>query len=338
MRKRPSGIAVRLAAAVIPILVLTTLVGEPRPKPPPAPVGFHVDGGRLRDANETDFVMRGVGHAHTAHPDRTAGVLRDAKSLGANTVRIEVSTGAVHDRTEAADIARLVALCRENRLVCILVAHDTTGWGARFGAIPQARAVDYWLTVRDVLVGQEPYVIINIANEPYVLDNYQSWRGDTIASIHRMRAEGFRHTLMVDAPDWGQDRSFTMRDNAAAVFAADPAHNTVFSIHMYGAFDRAEKAAGYLNYYVAAGLPIVITEFGFLHVDGDVDEEAVIAAAQTHRLGYLGWSWSGNGGDVQYLDLVSDFDPTRLTKWGERLFRGPGGIVSTAREASVYAS
>ncbi|MFH8712670.1 cellulose binding domain-containing protein [Streptomyces zaomyceticus] len=38
-----------------------------------------------------------------------------------------------------------------------------------------------------------------------------------------------------------------------------------------------------------------------------------------------GWSWSGNGGGVEYLDLVTGFDATRLTAWGERLFNGPDG-------------
>ncbi|MBB4659686.1 hypothetical protein GGQ59_002223, partial [Parvularcula dongshanensis] len=49
-----------------------------------------------------------------------------------------------------------------------------------------------------------------------------------------------------------------------------------------------------------------------------------------------GWSYSGNGGGVEDLDLVLDFDPARLSPWGERLVNGPGGLRDTSRTASVF--
>ncbi|MBB4660295.1 hypothetical protein GGQ59_002845, partial [Parvularcula dongshanensis] len=49
-----------------------------------------------------------------------------------------------------------------------------------------------------------------------------------------------------------------------------------------------------------------------------------------------GWSYSGNGGGVEDLDLVLDFDPARLSPWGERLVNGPGGLRETSRLASVF--
>ena len=336
MRIRTAIADAPVIAGAVSILVSVVLVEQPPPKPLPSKAGFYVDGGRLYDANNKDFVMRGVGHIHTLYPRQTANALKDIKSLGANTVRIELSTGAVFDKNDTADIMNVISLCKRNRLICVLVAHDTTGWGQRDGAIPQARAVDYWISVRSALAGQEKYVVINIANEPYVLDNYRTWPADTINSVKRLRKAGFHHTLMVDAPDWGQDRSFTMRDNAADVFYNDPDRNTVFSIHMYGAFDRAWKVTNYLSSYVYAKLPIVITEFGHMHSDGDVDEDTIMSEAKAHGIGYLGWSWSGNGGGVEYLDMVTDFNASVLTPWGQRIFNGPGGIRRTSREASVY--
>uniref|UniRef100_UPI0031D9D8DD cellulose binding domain-containing protein n=1 Tax=Saccharothrix mutabilis TaxID=33921 RepID=UPI0031D9D8DD len=53
-------------------------------------------------------------------------------------------------------------------------------------------------------------------------------------------------------------------------------------------------------------------------------------------MGYLGWSWSGNGGGVEYLDLVNGFNGSSLTPWGQRFFNGTDGVKATAREASVY--
>ena len=142
--------------------------------------------------------------------------------------------------------------------------------------------------------------------------------------------------LMVDAPNWGQDWQFVMRDNAASVFASDPHRNTVFSIHMYGVFNTAAKVENYLLSFVNAGLPLVIGEFGHLHSDGDPVEDDIMSLAEKYGIGYLGWSWSGNCCGGEYLDLVLNFDPNQMTPWGKRLFEGPNGIMQTACEASIF--
>lgn len=338
MGKRTAIIGVSLVAAAACVLAILLLSKDHPSKRPPTRDGFYVSDGRLYDANNTDFVIRGVGHVHSLYAAHTADTFAQIKALGANTVRVELSTGALRKRNGTAEIAGVISLCRANRLICVLAVFDTIGWGDREGAVPQAQAVDYWISVQSALAGQEKYAIINVANEPYGLENHHTWLADTVASIHRLRNAGFRHTLMVDAPDWGQDWSFTMRDNAATVFRSDPQRNTVFSVHMYGAFDRAVKVTDYLDHYVNAKIPIVVGEFGFKHSDGEVDEDTIMSHARAHGIGYLGWSWSGNGGDVHYLDLVSDFDAGALTRWGERLFFGPNGIRQTSREASVYAT
>ncbi|MEU5954563.1 glycoside hydrolase family 5 protein [Streptomyces sp. NPDC047525] len=299
--------------------------------------GFRVSDGRLLDANGDDFVLRGVNHAHTWYPDRTDQALKDIKAQGANSVRVVLSTGAQWTKNDTADVARVVGECKRSRLICVLEAHDTTGYGEQGSAVSLAKAVEYWLSVQDGVKGQEKYVIVNIGNEPYGNTGYGGWTGDTKSAITKMRAAGIANTLMVDAPNWGQDWSFTMRDNAAGVFAADPDKNTVFSIHMYGVFDTKEEISDYLGRFTSAKLPIVVGEFGDMHSDGNPDEAAIMATARSLGVGYMGWSWSGNGGGVEYLDLVSDFDGGRLTPWGERLFNGPDGIKETAEEAGVFS-
>ncbi|MFJ5778983.1 cellulase family glycosylhydrolase [Streptomyces sp. NPDC093094] len=314
---------------------LVTLPGTAHAAQGPKP-GFHVEGGRLVDATGKDFVLRGVSHAHTWYPSKTAQALADIKELGANSVRVVLSTGTRWTKNDVADVKNVVAQCKANRLVCVLEAHDTTGYGEQGDAASLSEAVDYWLEVADAVKGQEKYVIVNIGNEPHGNAGYTAWTQDTKDAVARLRAAGFDHTLMVDAPNWGQDWSNTMKDNAPEVFAADPDRNTVFSVHMYGVYDTAAEVEAYLSSFVARELPVVVGEFGFDHGDGDPDEDAVMATAQDLDLGYLGWSWSGNGGGVEYLDLATEFDAGRLTTWGERLFNGPDGISSTSREAGVY--
>ncbi|MEU5904658.1 cellulase family glycosylhydrolase [Micromonospora sp. NPDC047467] len=320
-------------AALLALLVAVLAFGQPAH----AASGFSVAGGKLYDANGTEFIMRGVNHAHTWYPQQTRA-FADVKALGANTVRVVLSSGDRWTRNTNADVANVISLCKANRLICVLEVHDTTGYGEQSGAITLDRAVDYWLSLADVLTGQEKYVIVNIGNEPYGNQNYASWATDNANAIKRLRTGGLTHTIMVDAPNWGQDWSFTMRDNAASVFAADPARNTVFSIHMYGVFDTAAEITDYLGRFRAAGLPIVVGEFGFNHSDGDPDEDTILAYSQANGIGWLGWSWSGNGGGVEYLDMATAFNPASLTSWGQRLFNGANGIRQTSRQASIFDS
>ncbi|TXS44003.1 cellulase family glycosylhydrolase [Streptomyces sp. t39] len=301
-----------------------------------AATGFHVSDGRLLDAGGNDFVLRGVNHAHTWYTARTPQALKDIKALGANSARIVLSSGDQWTRNDAADVSAVVEQCKASRLICVLEVHDTTGYGEAGAAVPLSRAVDYWLDVRSAVEGQEKYVIINLGNEPYGNTGYADWTSGTSAAIGRMRAAGFDHTLMVDAPNWGQDWSFTMRDNAPSVFAADPDRNTVFSVHMYGVYDTAAEVSDYLNRFVSRKLPIVVGEFGDAHSDGNPDEDAIMATAQRLGLGYMGWSWSGNGGGVEYLDLATGFDASRLSPWGQRFFDGADGIRQTSRESEVF--
>jgi mannan endo-1,4-beta-mannosidase len=300
-----------------------------------AATGFRISDGRLLEANGNDFVMRGVNHAHTWYVNETDS-FADIKALGANTVRVVLSSGDQWTRNDAADVSNIIGICKANRLICVLEVHDTTGYGEQSAAVSLDRAADYWISVQSALAGQKEYVILNIGNEPYGNTNYQGWTADTQGAIGKLRNAGFDHTIMVDAPNWGQDWSGTMRANAQAVFNSDPDRNTMFSIHMYGVYDTAAEVRDYLNAFVNAGLPILVGEFGHDHSDGNPDEDAIMATTQQLGLGYLGWSWSGNSSDVGYLDMATGFDPNRLSSWGQRFFNGANGIAQTSEEAAVY--
>ncbi|MFL6118005.1 cellulase family glycosylhydrolase [Actinophytocola sp.] len=63
-------------------------------------------------------------------------------------------------------MANVVSLCKQNRLICVLEAHDTTGYGEDRAAASLDQAVSYWISQKSALVGQENYVVINIGNEP----------------------------------------------------------------------------------------------------------------------------------------------------------------------------
>ncbi|MDG9723095.1 cellulase family glycosylhydrolase [Streptomyces sp. DH41] len=337
-RQRPLSARLLTAlAALIGLAVLGALspaVALAQPLGAQAAIGLHIGDGRLLEGNGNDFVMRGVNHAHTWYPGETQS-LADVKALGANTVRVVLSDGHRWSENSPEDVAAVVDQCKANRLICVLEVHDTTGYGEDAAAGTLDHAADYWIGLKDVLAGEEDYVVVNIGNEPWGNTDPAGWTEPTIAAVEKLRAAGFQHTIMIDAPNWGQDWQGIMRADARSVYDADPTGNLIFSIHMYSVYDTAQEITDYLNAFVAAGLPILIGEFGGPADQwGDPDEDTMMATAEQLGLGYLAWSWSGNTDPV--LDLALDFDPSRLSAWGERIFHGADGIARTSKEATVY--
>ncbi|MGN9844329.1 cellulose binding domain-containing protein [Nonomuraea sp. H19] len=316
---------VALAVALCAVM----LTGIP---PAHAAVGLHVSGTKIVEANGQNFIMRGVNHPHVWFTNQTSS-FANIKALGANTVRVVLGSGKRWG--PSTDVSNVISLCKQNRLICVLEVHDTTGYGEEGAAATLDEAVNYWISQKSALVGQENHVVINIGNEPIGNTNASQWIGATTAAIQKMRSNGFEHLLMVDAPNWGQDWQYVMRDNAQTILNADSRHNTVLSIHMYAVFNSAAAITDYLNRFQANGWPLVIGEFGWRFGANEVDHETLLSEANSRGLGYLGWSWSGNTDPI--LDMAAGFDPNQLTTWGQRIFNGANGIKATAKEATIYS-
>jgi len=323
MRRQITVLGVALLAAAASILIFV--------RPADAAVGLHISGTNIVEANGQRFIMRGVNHPHVWYASQTSS-FANIKALGANTVRVVLGSGKRWGPSN--DVANVISLCKQNRMICVLEVHDTTGYGEDGAAASLDEAVNYWISQKSALVGQENYVVINIGNEPIGNTNAGQWTAATVAAIQKMRTNGFEHLLMVDAPNWGQDWQYTMRDNAQTVLNADSQRNTVLSIHMYAVFNTAASITDYLNRFQSNGWPLVIGEFGWRFNSGEVDHDTILAEAQSRGLGYLGWSWSGNTDPI--LDMATSFNASQLTTWGQRIFNGTNGIKATAREATIF--
>ncbi|MGI5238371.1 cellulase family glycosylhydrolase [Dactylosporangium sp. CA-139066] len=324
MKRRLALAGAAFLAAAASILVYA--------QPASAAVGLHISGRNIVEANGSNFIMRGVNHPHVWYTSQTSA-FANVKALGANTVRVVLGSGKRWG--PSTDIPNIISLCKANKLICVLEVHDTTGYGEDGAAATLDEAVNYWISQKSALVGQESYVAINIGNEPIGNNNPAQWTAATAAAIQKMRSNGFQHLLMVDAPNWGQDWQNVMRDTGQTVLDADTQHNTVLSIHMYAVYNTAQKVIDYLDAIQAKGWPLVIGEFGWQFSSSEVDHETILAQAQARGLGYIGWSWSGNTDPI--LDMATNFDPGQLTTWGQRIFNGTNGIKATSKEASVYS-
>ncbi len=299
---------------------------------------FAIRDGVLVERDGSPFIMRGINVPHAWLSQHTDQSLADIAATGANTVRIVLSSGARWRRSEPSEVAHLVALAKRHRMIVVLEVHDTTGFGADERAVHLGAVLAYWAELRDVLQGEEDYVLINIGNEPFAGRSTPAmWIEAHRTAIAALRAMGFRHTIVIDGADYGQDASGTMRDHARDLFDGDPLRNVLFSVHMYQVYGRGETIEAYLDAFRDARLPLIVGEFGMDHQGEPVDEEAIFRLSNERGIGYLGWSWSGNSQRVADLDIVRNFDAERLSPWGERLINGAGGIRETSRPAHVYA-
>ncbi|GAA2692283.1 cellulase family glycosylhydrolase [Actinoplanes palleronii] len=326
MRRVLVAFCAALLAAVGAVLALGN--------PAYAATGLHVSGTDIYEANGTKFVMRGVNHAHTWYTNQTSS-FANIKAAGANTVRVVLSGGR-WTANSASDVANVISLCKANKLICVLEDHDTTGYGEDTAAYTLDQAVNYWISLKSVLVGQEDYISINIGNEPIGNTNPAQWTAATTAAIAKMRANGFQHLLMIDAPNWGQDWQQVMLANGQAVLDADTQKNTVLSIHMYSVYSQASTITSYLDTFKSKGWPLVIGEFGWQFASTEVDDQTILAEANARGLGYLGWSWSGNTDPI--LDMVLSFDVNQKTTWYHRVFDGANGITATAKQATIFGT
>ncbi|WP_198574705.1 cellulase family glycosylhydrolase [Caulobacter hibisci] len=303
----------------------------------PALAGFSVRDGKLVDACGDVFLARGVNLPHAWRARATGKAIRETAALGSNTVRVVISDGTRWKRTSPRTVRRIIAKARRAGQVVILEVHDTTGYGLEPKAAHIGSAVAYWVSLAPVLRGQEDYVLVNIGNEPTAGTSTPSlWLEAHRTAIVALRAAGLLHTLVIDGHDYGQDRSGTMRDHAAELFAADPLKNVVFDVHMYEVYGRGETVKAYLQAFADQRLPLMVGEFGPDHHGEPVDEDTIFRLASEMGVGYLAWSWSGNAREVADLDLVQGFDGSKLTPWGERFFHGPGGVGETSRRSRVF--
>ncbi len=307
----------------------------------PAFAGWSVNGSQILDPNGNAFVFRGVNHAHAWYTDRLNQSMRDIAATGANSVRVVLANGTQWTRTSGTEVTSIINQCKANKLVCVLEVHDSTGYGESAAATHISRATEYWLSsdIKAAITGQEDYVIVNIANEPFGNStSAATYTSDTITAIRALRSGGLTHMLMVDAANWGQDWQNAMRDNAPSIFAADTLSNTVFSVHMYEVYDTAAKVLDYMNSFQTRGLPLVVGEFGAEHNGKNVAEDAILQYAQDKGIGYLGWSWSGNGSCCVNLDIVNNWNPSSLSPWGDYLINSTNGIRATSRLATHFGS
>ncbi|MEH0153274.1 cellulase family glycosylhydrolase [Limibacter armeniacum] len=309
--------------------------------------GFFVKNGRLYDMNGHDFVMRGINNPHYWFDSygryEAYKALPHIAAKGTNTVRLvweaewddnQWEANIAQGDTEANMLRKIIQETINRGMIPMVELHDATGETSKESLVSMAA---YWARedISQVLKEYEGLLLVNIANEWSGFD--QTYKSAYLEAIAMMRNAGLNHTIVIDGSSWGQDLNLIL-EYGQTFLDSDPQHNLLFSVHMYESWKSPDKVSSMLRQAVDAQLPLIVGEFGFQHGDppAAVAWETILEVCEELQLGYLAWSWKGNGDPVSYLDLAVDWEGSQLTEWGKMIFESEKGISNTAKPASVF--
>lgn len=288
------------------------------------PTGYFVttSDGRIFDPEGREFVPLGANVSIVGVFDwggTAAGHSDTALEWGWNTVRLNVlATDAlewsrVRQIGPEAFMEEVDEFVREytgKGIVVILDSHDlfmSPDGDMGIDAPYFDQIADFWATAA-TMYKDNPYVWFNLHNEPPVLN--ADW-----VELHRVTAKIVRDTgalnpIVIDAPVWGQDLgpitpefdgAWLSSDKRMAPSINSEFGNVILSQHNYGSFDiytDPVRYAAYVDRVRAAGLPLIVGEFG-ARTDGfdewplqfEHNMAAVRTVADTFRSKGVGALW-----------------------------------------------
>lgn len=323
--------------------------------------GFHTDGVRLLDANGKEFLMRGYNYSYAWQKDLWGAAFSTAKKYNCNALRIQLSDGQKNlgGYCDANQVSSLIKSCKDNHFIGVFNVQDTGGGN---DANVLLHAADYWVGIKNAVIGQEKYCIVNIGNEWMgspgrdcngEWGDYQEnlWSDTYIEAVRRIRSAGIKNTLMIDCNGYGQYADIIWKEGQRILdedkkYFEDGKPNIIFSIHFYekACYWDYEKGVGSrvahsIDKALSIGAPVCIGEYAYSRKSEEwkMDWETIQDYSKTMNIGYLGWSFTGNGdAESQGLDMFNS-DGSQMYKNGECIILHPNdGIQATSVICSVY--
>ena len=323
--------------------------------------GFHTDGVKLLDANGKEFLMRGYNYSYAWQKNWWGAAFSTAKKYNCNALRIQLSDGQkdLGGYCDADQVSKLISSCKDNHFIGVFNVQDTGGGNDKNVLL---HAADYWVGIKNAVIGQEKYCIVNIGNEWMgspgrdcngKWGDYQEnlWSDTYIEAVRRIRSAGIKNTLMIDCNGYGQYADIIWKEGQRILdedkkYFKDGKPNIIFSIHFYekACYWDYEKGVGSrvahsIDKALSIGAPVCIGEYAYSRKSEEwkMDWETIQDYSKTMNIGYLGWSFTGNGdAESQGLDMFNS-DGSQMYKNGECIIRHPNdGIQATSVICSVY--
>ncbi|PUA27039.1 MAG: hypothetical protein B0W54_19605 [Cellvibrio sp. 79] len=318
-----------------------------------AAANWSINGKQIIDPKGNPFIFRGVTINHLTAPERTVQAIKDAASLGANSVQVEIAANFYGSApvTTGQQLTEIIQACKTNKVICVLEPNDVAGYPGLAGSISPSAISSYWSfsDVRQAILGQQDYVVIGIGNQALGNLSAEEYinRMSTYVGEFRSNLPGF--LLLIDGSNWGQDTDKAMQKFAEQNKQSNSVlNNLIYSVDLYDAYLTGEKVRDYIAGFSALDAPLVIgglapTPYYHPHNIGprpavvyNLPEDLVMYHAEQYGAGYFGWSWSGNQNTA--LDIVSNWNKNNLTQWGNFLFSSVNGIKRSAKTATIFNS
>ncbi|WP_206780206.1 DUF4493 domain-containing protein [Flammeovirga pacifica] len=324
-------------------IIVTPIEGEARPDYNTS-IGFFTKEGKLYDANGMEFHPRGVNNAHfwfdSGNRLWAFNALSPIAAYHSNSVRMVWQTNynkeSWNNVEEADQLRNMFNEAISKGLVPMIELHDVTGNESKEDLLKTA-AFYVRPDILSVMKEFESILLINIANE---------WSGKNTVyrdaykeAVIMLRNAGLKHTIVIDGSGWGQDMT-PIFDYGQEIIDADPQKNILFSVHMYENYRNESTITTNLEKAVEMKLPLIVGEFGFQH-GGTADNPIqipythILSECERLGLGWYAWSWKGNSGGVDYLDLSNDWEGNTLSDWGKGIVNDVNGLANTAKKVSV---
>lgn len=342
------------SATVIPPTTPTT----PGEKPAGTKTtGFYVNNKKLYDANNNEFVIRGVNANHWWNNGTNVDMnsIPNIKAANANAVRCvfgkRAAQGATPDEFEEyydnaicyTTELRQAAVEKyiQYHIVPIVEFHNATG---SVDPAKVTEAVNFWISEKSWVQKYEKYVIINITNEWCNSGQLTVWRDTYISAVKALRDAGINNTIIIDSIQWGQQVMDASYYNA--VFNADPQKNIIFSFHMYGGWlDPADTATqswdDYNYYHVDTALkyltenvdaPVIAGEFNHLCASTSCPDDTLLKNLESRNVGWIAWMWYNSSGNRE--NMVSSSASNVYTVFGKTVT----SYLKNAKEATVFTT
>lgn len=168
---------------------------NPSDTTPTTTTGFHTSVTTLYDAKGNPFIMRGINYPYAWYKGQEDTAIPAIARTGTHCIRIVMGDGQQYSKTSLAEIQKLLRLCKDNHLIAIVEAHDATGSD---NIQDLENAANYWIEMKNVLIGNEANVILNIANEWADSWDSSTWASGYQQVIPKLRNAGIKNTIVVD--------------------------------------------------------------------------------------------------------------------------------------------
>lgn len=300
---------------------------------PSAPATFTTKDAQILTPDGREFIARGVNLQYGDHPAQALPAVAAIDSVGANMIRLQLRRD-----TTAGQLRQALDEAVKHKIPVMVFYWEKDITCASDSALLRKDSEALWLKRWAGVLKEpkyQPWIMLNIANEwGTSKDGFKDYTATYTGLIKAFRAEGFRAPIVIDAADCGQTTASFTEGRGKAFVEADPLKNLIVSVHAY---HHLWNSAGLIDDNIsklkATGLPFVLGEFGDRELNEDghtVDHLYLMQSANAQGIGWLAWSWKGNGGATRVLDMSQDYGKVTLTRRGEEIVKA-WGRPKTAR-------